>query len=251
GDHHRLQGEMITALAGAGRRPTVVFEMIGADYADKLAGYLAGPDATAEGFGAAVDWEKRGWPEWKLYQPIVEAALGAGLPMRAGDVARDTQRTVGKEGLAALGERAAALGLDRPLEQPLADALLDELFQSHCELVPREAMTPMAGVQRLRDAAMADAMIAADGDGAVLITGGEHARLDRAVPWYLRARAGEAAIVSVRFMEVEPAETDPAEYVTRDPAGSATFDYVWFTPKWEEKDHCAELKARFEKKDKK
>ncbi|MEZ5840043.1 MAG: ChaN family lipoprotein [Hyphomicrobiales bacterium] len=247
-DHHRLQGEMISSLVAAGRKPTVVFEMIGADYADKLAAYLATPDATAEGFGPAVDWSKRGWPEWSLYQPVAAALMAAKLEARAGDLGKDTQRAVGKEGFQVLGDRVAALALDRPLEGPLADDLLDELFKSHCELVPREAMAPMAGVQRARDASMADAMIAAGGDGAVLIAGGGHARLDRGVPWYLRARAADASVVVVNFSEVDPDETDPAAYAARGGSGDPLYDFVWFTPKSEDKDHCAELRKHFEKK---
>lgn len=249
-DHHAFQARIITALAAAGRKPAVVVEMIPDDYAQKLGIYLATHN-DAEALGDELDWQKRGWPQWSIYRPFAEAAMAAHLDIRPGNIASDKVRDIGSSGLAVFADdRRRELGLDAELSATLADDLLEELFQSHCELVPRQAMAPMAAVQRARDAVMADAMIAADGDGAVLIAGTGHVRADRGVPWYLRARGAAGGIVTLAMREVDPEDTDPADYVETLPGEAPQFDYVWFTPKAEIRDHCAELKAHFAAKKK-
>ena len=247
-DHHLLQAKFITEMAERGRRPDVVLEMISRDLADDLDAYQRGGMGNAAGLGAAVRWEERGWPSWSIYQPIAEAAFAAGSRLHAGDVPKRVRKMVAGKGIAALtAKERARLRLDVPLPEALRDALLDELFESHCELLPREALRGMVEVQRLRDATMAEALIEADrGDGAVLISGAGHVRGDRAVPWYLRQRRAGGEILVVAFREVEEGEDDVTAYLPRQ---STAFDFLWFTPRSELVDHCAELKKRFEKKD--
>jgi uncharacterized iron-regulated protein len=93
--------------------------------------------------------------------------------------------------------------------------------------------------QRARDAQLARALASAAGpDGAVLITGAEHARKDRAVPTFLAA-AGipPGQVVSVAFREVDPDATAPADY------GPLPFDWVIFTPGAAREDPCAGMRA--------
>jgi uncharacterized iron-regulated protein len=109
----------------------------------------------------------------------------------------------------------------------------------------------MARVQRLRDAVMADSLIAADaatGDGAVLIAGREHVRTDRGVPWYLRKRGvAGAGIVTLGIFEVQPGQTTWRASLPEGADGrKPLFDYVWFTPRFDDTDHCAELRKRME-----
>jgi uncharacterized iron-regulated protein len=80
---------------------------------------------------------------------------------------------------------------------------------------------------------------AADAHGAaVLLTGNVHARLDRGVPFYIRARAPEKTVVSVVLVEIEDGLTDPAAYVPRDPDGRPAADFLIFTPKADRGDPC-------------
>lgn len=241
-DHHLLQAWLVSGLAEAGRRPALVWEMLTVDQADALKAYLAGPEVNAAGLGAAVDWAESGWPDWPLYQPIAEAAMTAKLAMAAGNLGRADKRLVLEGGLEALpAERRTGLGLTA-WDDALEAALVDDLYESHCKLMGRELMDPLVAVQRLRDAMLADAMLTAGrDDGAVLIAGAGHARADRGVPWYLAARGAASAVV-VMFREVRDGETDPAAYVD---TGAA--DFVWFTPRIDNRDHCAELAKRFGK----
>jgi uncharacterized iron-regulated protein len=246
-DHHRLQGWIIARLAEAGQSPTVVMEMISADKADALADYLAQPDATAAGLGPALNWGESGWPAWREYQPIAEAAFAAGLDIVAGNPTGAMTRETAQTGLDALGARKAALSLDVPLAPALSDALMDELYDGHCEMVPRERLSPMARVQRLRDAAMADAMLGA-GDAAVLIAGNGHVRADRGVPWYLRARLPEASRAVVMHVELDGSGKAPADYVQRGPDDAPLADFVWLTPRAERPDPCEQMRQMMQQR---
>ena len=219
-DVHRLQAWLIAAAA-RDRKPALVLEMIPRNLAGTLQSYLAKPGASAAGLGPAVTWEARGWPDWSIYRPIANAAFVHGLAIHAGDVDRETRKKVGMQGLDTLesGERQSLL-LATELGNVLTEDLIDELFESHCKLVPRAAMTAMLGVQRLRDAVLADSLIEAAGPGsAILIAGNGHVRRDRAVPWYLARRLPRASIVTVMVMEVQEDVSAAAELVPASPDG--------------------------------
>ncbi len=264
--HHRIQAWIVRALARK-RKPAVVFEMIGVDQTEALARYLSRPDARAAGLGPALDWEKRGWPAWSIYQPIAEAALASGLAIRAGDAPREQIRAVGREGLGTLDEaQRERLGLGAPLNEALSRALEQELIEGHCNLLPAAAIKPMMGVQRFRDASLADSLISAareaGGGAAILITGNGHARSDFGVAWYLRRRAPGARIVTVLAIEADEVADNGAAAVPRPesgdfvrlaakapkgPDGRPAADYLWFTKPWPREDPCEQLRKRFGK----
>lgn len=234
-DHHRLQARVVAGVARAGKKPAVVLEMAEIAQQPELDAFLEKHPGDAGGLGAALSWEKRGWPAWSTYQPIAEAALRGGLRLWAGNVASSEARAVVKGGLAALGaERVEAWGLRAPLEPAARAALEEELRQSHCGHLPEQIIPGMADAQRARDAALADRMLASEA-GAVLIAGAGHARSDRGVPLYLRARRPGAAVVSVAFREVQAGQTEP---------GDGPHDYLWFTPRLDDDDPCARMPKR-------
>jgi uncharacterized iron-regulated protein len=242
-DHHVLQAWAIATLVAGDRRPAVVLEMLNADQGEALATYLAQERPDPRGLGAAVGWEQRGWPPWSLYLPIAEVALPAGLPLAPGDFSGRLKRTVLRDGLAGVPDaHRARLGLDAPLPEALRTRLLDDLFEAHCGLMSRESLAPLADLQRLRDATLAEGLVAADvGDGAVLIAGNGHVGHDRGAPWYLRERAIEGGVLVLALREVEDGRLTADEYVERDPEGAPVADYVWFTPRDNDRDHCAAL----------
>ncbi len=251
-DHHRLQAWLIDRLSATGRKPAVVMEMIRQDMAAVLADYLAGDAPDAEGLGEALDWAQSGWPAWEIYRPIADAALASGLRIVPGSPPMTTLMSVSRSGLNALGsEQVAELSLSEPFSASLADALADELYSGHCELVPRDALAPMANVQKFRDAVMADALIEAGAaeEGGILIAGGGHVRLDRAVPWYLRRRAPEGEVAAVIFIEVDANASAPGDLVPAGPDGQAAVDFVWYTPRAERGDPCEQLRSYFQKRD--
>ena len=247
-EHHRLQAELVAAMSAQGRRPAVVFEMLPRDRQDAVDVFLQRDAPDAADFGVAVGWDELGWPDYAMYRPIVEAALAAGLGIVAGDTPRTERRRVVEAGIDALGgDVVEKLGLRRPLGDPNEARLYDVLFEGHCELMPREALAPMAGIQRLRDGRLADAMImaaAANEDGAVLIAGSGHARTDFGVPRYLAWRGETARIVSIGFVEIVEGVDSATDY-NEGANGAAVFDFIWFTPRAERADPCDRLRAHF------
>ena len=238
-DHHAVQARIIEAMAADDERPAVVFEMISADEIPALDAYLAQPDATADGLGAAVRWTERGWPDFAIYRPVVAAALANRLAVHAGDLGRETIRRIGREGVSALPKGATErFGLDQKMPAGAEAELTAELKQSHCGLLPDKAIAPMLTVQRARDGALADALIEATGLGhGILIAGAGHARTDFAVPAIIHARKPGARIVSIGMMEVSDGETALADYgISAD--APAPYDFVLFTPRADISDPC-------------
>jgi uncharacterized iron-regulated protein len=233
-DHHRLQGELITALA-TNARPAVVFEML--DPARQAA--IDEFEGEVDAFAEVVAWADSGWPAWPIYRPVFAATLAAELPIHAAQLARDETRMFMVEGLAMFDPAwVERFRLAEPLPPELHSAWLDEMFASHCEMVPREHLGPMVEIQRLRDARMADAMLrGAQAQGqAILIAGGGHARSDWGVPRLLREVKAEGQAISVGFVAVQPDVVDPREY-------GDSFDVLVFTPEVEREDPCASLEA--------
>jgi len=236
-DHHRLQARVVARLLKAGRRPAVVFEMLEVAQQGLLDEYLAHSHANIAELGSALGWEHTSWPPFNEYQPIFAAALAGRLAIFAGNLAQSDAKSLVKQGVGALSaERIRELRLDRSFPGPLEASLLDELRASHCGQLPEELLPAMALAQHARDAQMANVLVKAGiDDGAVLISGGGHARLDRGVPYYLALATPGATLTSVVFREVQHGDTDARAYATDD----GPFDYVWFTPRHTDEDPCA------------
>lgn len=258
-DHHRVRAWIVerSVAAVAGRRPTgVVFEHIRTDQQAALHQFKAlretsGHSATSGDLFRLLEWDKSGWPPQEMFAPLFEAVIRAELTIYPASPPREQVRAVVRGEPSALSdEERARLKLDQPLPQPLAGALAAELREGHCGAVPEAAVGAMSLAQRYRDAAFADALLAAaDQHGSViLIAGNGHVRTDRGVPWYVRQRAPDRKVVSIFLVEVESDTIDPAAYVPRDPDGRPAADLVIFTPRAERSDPCVRLKQHLEQR---
>jgi uncharacterized iron-regulated protein len=237
-DHHAIQAALLRAVLATGRRPAVVFEQLTADQAPALARHLAAAPRDAAGLGEALDWKHSGWPDWTFYRPIARAALDAGVPLVAGNLAPATTRALARGEPGALpADLAARYALDRPLAPAIHARLAAELREAHCGHLPPAHVESMVLAQRARDATLADAMLGAGAGGAVLIAGVGHVRDDRGVPLYLRARAPDTSIVVVAPLEVREEWTRPEQYGAAFD-GALPFDWVWFTPRVDDADPC-------------
>jgi uncharacterized iron-regulated protein len=244
-DHHRLQAYLLRALITAGRRPAVAFEMFDADQAPTIERHLAAHPTDATGLADAVNWKASGWPDWAMYQPIVDTALGAGRPIVAANLSRDTL-TLLRRGGALDPALAARWRLNEAPTAEVRESLAREIRDAHCGHGSDAMVDRMVAIQRARDASMAAAMADASVDGAVLIAGAGHTRTDRGVPAALRARAPASSIASVAFVEVAPDGTTPEAYTARYGAASTPFDYVWYTPRVDSVDPCGKFKKSLE-----
>lgn len=163
--HHAVQADWVAAL-----RPTaLVLEML-----------PEAIDVTApvEIKALSAVWDAGGWPDFALYRPIFEAAPQAAV--KGAGVSREMLRAVRETPLAETPD-AALFGLDQPLppeEQAAREALQ---HAAHCDALPPEMLPMMVDMQRLRDAALARAAVAAldrFGPPIAVITGNGHARRD-------------------------------------------------------------------------
>lgn len=241
-DHHWLQAKLVSEVAAVGRTGAVVFEMLTDSQQEALDAHLAAHPGDAAGIGAAVGWEDSGWPAWKMYQPIAQQAMYNDMPLLAGGVEREVTKKVAREGPNALGEeRAAELMLDRPISGEMRAEMRQVIFESHCRQLPEPMLDPMVAVTLVKDATMADRMIGArqapESDLPVLVAGTGHVRVDWGVPMHLSRRTAGARIVAIALLEVEKEAIDPISYAERF-GGRLPFDFVWFTPRVDDKDPC-------------
>jgi uncharacterized iron-regulated protein len=247
-DHHRLQAEVLRGLIAAGRRPAVGFEMFSIDDAGAIAKHLARTPSDAAGLGPAVNWNKSGWPDWAMYQPIAEAALAAKLTIVATNLPLATARKMSRDGFVLEPSVRRELGLDRPLPKAMLVGMAADIRNSHCGYGSTASVQAMVQVQRARDAQMAQRLIAAaSADGSVLVAGAGHVRNDYGIPVYLTAKAPDRQVVSIAFVEVDALKPKPDIYDLPDGAGRAPFDYLWFTPRVDDEDACEKFKSQFEK----
>lgn len=248
-DHHLLQASLVRTLTATGRHPALAFEMLGVEQQPAVDAALAREPGNPDAIAQAVDWANSGWPDWALYRPIFAAGLERGLPIVAANLPRALGKALAMRGKEALPpELVTQLGLDTPLPEEISRAMRAELFDAHCGLVPVEHMDPMVQVQRARDAQMAERLLSTDkGEGALLITGFGHARVDRGIPAQLARRGSELTVRSVAFMEVSAGKDEPQDYTKRFGTERLPFDYVWFTPAAEREDPCEKLRERMER----
>lgn len=240
-DHHALQAWMVERLAEGGRRPLVAFEMIDAGQEDALRRHLQAHPGDADGLGAALDWDKSGWPDWALYRPIAAAALSAGAPVAPANLSRQQVRAIAK------GETSIPLP-DLPADQ--IGMLEIEIKSGHCNMLPEAAVPGMVRVQRSRDATMAQSLShGLDQQGkAVLIAGAGHTRTDHGVPLALAALKPQARVLALAFIEVKAEATEPGAYGEMFDTAAPPFDAVWFTPRAEREDQCEALKRHLDRK---
>ena len=190
-------------------------------------------EAASRAIAEAAAFNFKGW-KWPLYAPVVTLALRHGLPMGAANLSR--------------AQMAALMGGDRPapLEPALwgekeRAALLQEVREGHCNLMPEAQLPVMAAAQRARDDEMARAMIAMHqrtGLPVVLLAGNGHLRRDLAVPVWLRQHAPQARVVSVAVLEQgTPQSFEPA----------AVYDAFSWVPPEDRPDPCIALRQRLGK----
>jgi uncharacterized iron-regulated protein len=244
-DHHRLQMTMLKTLHNAQRRPAIAMEQFDIENQAAIDKALQGINTTADTIADAGKLNRKGW-QWEHYRPIVDWAVSKRLPLRAANLSRVDARRVFSEGVKASPVKFADAFFATTWNDARAAALKQELVAGHCGQLP-DAMAPgMANVQRVRDAIMADAMLAYQPSGAVLIAGRGHVRRDRGVPLYLQhvvlapaptaVSAKEIAVVAL--MEIETGKILPEDYIDTIANEAVPFDYVWFTPRAARKDPC-------------
>ncbi|WP_084615249.1 ChaN family lipoprotein [Roseivivax isoporae] len=190
--HHARQAELVADLAPA----ALVFEMLTEAQAGAVTPALVADRAALE---AALGWADSGWPDFAMYHPIFAAAPGAAVYGAA--LPRAEARQV-MEGAAAdvFGAEADRYGLTVPLPADQQEAREALQAAAHCDVLPVEMLPGMVEVQRLRDAFLARAALAAldeTGGPVVVITGNGHARRDWGAPAFLARVAPDVPVATL------------------------------------------------------
>jgi len=198
--HHAHQARAVATLAPK----ALVFEMLTPEAASKMPDTL--PDAAT--LGQIFGWEAAGWPDFSMYYPIFAAAPTARV--YGAEVPRTEARRAMKEGpITVFGPEAAAYGLTDPLPPDDQSAREAEQAKAHCDALPPDLLPGMVDVQRLRDAALARAVVQAmadTGGPVAVITGNGHARRDQGLAQPLARVAPDLSLLAIaQFEEKAPA----------------------------------------------
>ena len=245
---HRLRAGLIRRIAANGLRPAVVFEQFGLERDAALIaaqGAQPGGNADPDSVAAAGGIVGKAW-QWPLHKPLVEAALMERLPLRAGnperaELMRAARAPAGSVPDTRWGKRFASTPWS-----PQQDAILrTDIVDGHCGKLPEQATAAIVRAQRMRDAALAQALVdSATGDGAILIAGNGHVQHDVAVPVYLRADGDPAgAAISVGFIEAAPADRQSVDFPRAFLGPRPAYDVAWFTTVTPRGDPCAQMPA--------
>lgn len=212
--HHANQAKIVERL----RPAALVFEMITPGDARRI---TPGMRDTAAALDRHLNWSAGGWPDFALYYPIFAAAPEAAI--FGGAVPRDQARQAVTDGAAALfGEAAPLFGLTQPLPEAEQTARIDLQRMAHCDAMPENMLPGMVEAQRLRDAALARATIAAfetaravsDTPQVVVITGNGHAREDWGMTAMLRSYYADQPDIDIAALAQFETEPDPSQRFT-------------------------------------
>jgi uncharacterized iron-regulated protein len=229
GVHHQARGALLAASAG---RPSVVFEQFPRS-ATPIQPPAAGEDR--EAWLDAHGFDRKNW-QWPLHEPVVDAAIAVGRSLRGSGLSREMLRSVVREGTGAAPPELRALLEQSPLDSAARAAIDAELMAGHCGKLPASMMPGMRAAQEVRDAAMADALLAGGvGGPAWLIAGNGHVRMDMGVPRLLRQAAPGKTVLAVGLLERGTAEAVPGA------AAGQLYDVLIITPPAEREDPCLGL----------
>ena len=243
--HHELQNWALKALIKQHPSMGVAFEMIDNSQIEKIDWNTI---ANANALFDAIDWDKSGWPTRTLYHDIFQTVIDAKLPIYSANLPRDSLREVIAKSTAPTPEIQQLLE-QRPLTEKESDAMLNELRESHCNMLPERYVSGMITGQRVRDALMASSLLNHQNNSpAVLVAGKAHGRLDRGAPAFIRQQHPNAKMLSIGWHEVQSDKTTPNDYIAIWNSKTLPFDYVWFTPRVDRPAPCDEIKKFLDKK---
>lgn len=249
-DHHGIERWLVQKLAEGGGIKSVYFEMLAMDQRDSLVRLNASHDSAELGLAelkAQLGWPAKGW-RWEDYGAIIQQAFQLGLKVWPANVSR--------EALAELYKNDEWVARNAPKGEPVTLGLYRQIHVSHCLMLKEAQIYPMIAAQKHRDQTMAR-QLNRERQKRLLVAGNFHVRRDFGVPNYLD---GSDSFVNLAILEVEgsraPSDYNPpgegyvAENIAAEgPLGGAgiaslslkPFDFIWFTPRWTDRDYCKDL----------
>ena len=234
--HHAHQRAVVEALVARGVRPALAFEMLEASQQASVDAALTEGGAPAD-LEERLRWGARGWPDFRMYEPLFEIAARERLPVIALDLDPAVSRRIAREGRPALGADGEALA-SRLVPDPAREAAIAAVIRDgHCGLLPEARLPGMVDAWHARNVTMARRLAATLERGlTVVVVVGRGHQAAGGLPDQLAAiRPGTRQLV------VDMVEAPAGATGTRTgelPAG----DVVWLTPAVERGDPCAALR---------
>lgn len=217
-DHHALQLWLLRAMTHQRPQGSLLLEMLTSEQQARIDA-LEGQEPLPAELPEVIAWQA-GW-EWPMYGPIVEEALRQPYPLRAADLSPARMREIYRQAPPLIGQRSTA--------PAVRAALLAQVRDSHCAMLPDSQLPAMLAVQQQRDRYMAEQVLAAP-QPSLLFAGSYHVRKDLGVPLHLADLGATGQTLVLMLAEV-------GEEVTPQSA-----DYVWYTTALPEQDYCAALR---------
>jgi uncharacterized iron-regulated protein len=220
-DHHALQLWLLQALSDQRPQGSLLLEMLTPDQqgrVDEVQRGIRNGRYPAD-LPVALGWQK-GW-DWTLYGPVMRFALAQPYPVLSANL--------GKEEIGAIYHQRPALSGDQSTRETVRTQLLAQVRESHCGMLPEDALPAMLAVQQQRDRRMAHRVMEAPAP-ALLFAGSYHVRKDLGVPLHMADLNSPDRPVVLLLAQVG-SEVEP---------GSA--DYVWYTAALPDQDYCAQMR---------
>ena len=233
-DHHQIETWLIQQLYPSDSANTsLVLEML--DDSQTTNTIISG--MSDSDLKQRLNWQDDSWP-WQDYGPLIKAALEQNMPVLSGNISRDAIHTIYKAGVPKTQRLASTQGIT----QAVKDQVLDQVYESHCQLMQRNQLAPMVSVQLARDASLAYAIKQRSTDNVILVAGGFHTDKSVGVPLHL-SPLEQQHTRTILLVEVDATHEQAKDYTTLSKA-----DYVWFTPKANNTNYCDDLRQQWQKK---
>lgn len=166
--NHRMQAELLAAMAEAGLQPVLGLEQVAYDRQPVLDRFAAG-ELSIEELPEALDWTETWGHNFDAYESLFLTAKRYKLPVVALNAPREVVRQVSRGGLEALSpEDRARLPVTVPLPSDDQRAALKSFFDGHKQFTGRDeeagdddAFASFLLVQSLWDSVMAERAIQA------------------------------------------------------------------------------------------
>ncbi|MFK7867310.1 MAG: ChaN family lipoprotein [Alphaproteobacteria bacterium] len=214
-DHHLVQAQIIEQFASD--QSIIVLEMIAVDQQNKLDAFKG----NAAAFEDYIAWNQSGWPDYKIYAPIFEAAFLNQAALAGGGMDIAAVRHVAKSGFDGLpDDLAQRFKTIIPTLDIQAPALLDLQFKAHCSMVPAAQLSGMVAAQYARDMQLAQAILNAEAaDKIFVIAGRGHTGKD-SIPKFIKSMRPDLDMISIALAETDEDQTSLGE----------SHDHVMITP---------------------
>lgn len=219
---HQRRLERVKQLIEQGPQPVVAMEQFDRENQAALdAALLQCPDVDCVLAKAGTP----GW-EWPFYRPYVQWALDKKIRLLAANLSNADVRKVMTHGFdAVLGPQMVDMYQLHQIPAQLLKAQNKAIQEGHCNMLPAQAIGPMARGQIARDVWMAHVVNGISNAPIVLIAGNGHVRKDAGVLQWLTVQ--------------KQAQTQVHGYVERvDPDDAKWYDHVHVVPELAREDPC-------------